>query len=62
MTQRIHIRVTLMPDGKTAHRELFVDGERITDISYVETLELAMNATSSLRYDGPMTRMSRAFD
>lgn len=62
MTSRIHIRVTMLPDGKTTQRELIVDGNKVADISYVETLELSMNATSSLRYDGPMTRMSRAFD
>lgn len=62
MTQRVHIRVTLEKDGKTARRELVVDGENVTDLSYVETLELAMNATSTLRYDGPMNRMARAFD
>ena len=62
MTQRIYIRVTLEKDGKTAKREVVVGGESVTILSYVETLELAMQATSSLRYDGPMSRMARAFD
>lgn len=59
MTQRVYIRVTLEKDGKTAKRELIVDGYAATDLSYVETLELAMQATSSLRYDGPTTRITR---
>lgn len=62
MTQRVYIRVTLEKDGKTAKRELVVDGATATELSYVETIELVMQGTSTLRYDGPMSRMARAFD
>lgn len=50
-SQRISIRVTLEPDGKTPKRELMVGGIKIADVSYVEVLEAAMQFVSSLRYE-----------
>lgn len=47
---KAHIRVT-MADGKVARRELVVDGQTICELSWVEVMELAMNAISTLRWD-----------
>jgi len=47
---KAHIRVT-MADGKVARRELVVDGHTICELSWVEVMELAMNAVSTLRWD-----------
>ena len=51
MTQRVCIRVSLAKDGKTPIRELMVDGLKVGELSYVETLEAAMQFVSSLRYE-----------
>lgn len=51
MTQRLCIRVTMGKDGKQPQRELMLDGYKIADLSYVETLEFIMQATSSLRFE-----------
>lgn len=48
---KLHIRVSLAEDGKTAVRELIYEGRKIGDISFVETLEAAMQFTSTLRYE-----------
>lgn len=47
----VAIRVTVGPDGKIIQRELMVDGMKVCELSYVEVLEFAMQAVSSLRYD-----------
>ncbi len=47
---KAHIRVTML-DGKVCRRELVVDGKTVCDLSWVETMELAMNAVSTLRWD-----------
>lgn len=51
MTQRLAIRVTMGTDGKQPKRELMLDGYKIADLSYVETIEFVMQATSSLRFE-----------
>jgi hypothetical protein len=51
MTQRLAIRVTMGSDGKQPKRELMLDGYKIADLSYVETIEFVMQATSSLRFE-----------
>jgi hypothetical protein len=51
MTQKMCIRVTLGPDGKTPVRELMFNGHKVGDISYIELVEFIMQATSSLRYE-----------
>lgn len=48
---KLHIRVTLAPDGKTPVREIIYEGRKIGEISYVETIEAAMQFVSSLRYE-----------
>jgi len=48
MTQKLAIRVGVGPNGKT-ERELLVEGQKICELSYVEVLEFAMQAVSSLR-------------
>jgi hypothetical protein len=49
--QRCYVRVSLLEDGKTPKRELMIDGVKAAELSYIDTLELAMQATSSLRYE-----------
>ncbi len=49
MSERCHIRVSM--SGNEVRRELLVDGVKIADLSFVEALELAMQVTSSLRYE-----------
>lgn len=51
MTDRAHIRVTLTEDGRTPQRELFVDGHKVADLSFVDVISLVMQATSSLRFE-----------
>jgi hypothetical protein len=51
MTQKLAIRVTMGSDGKQPQRELMLDGFKIADLSYVETIEFVMQATSSLRFE-----------
>lgn len=51
MSQRVYVRVALDTDGKTPIRELVVDGLKISDLSYIEALELAMQIVSTLRYE-----------
>ena len=51
MSQKIAIRVTLEPDGKTPKRELLYDGFKVGDVSYVDLIEFIMQATSSLRFE-----------
>lgn len=49
--QRVYVRVTMSEDGKTPIRTLVVDGIGITEISYIDTLEAAVQFTGSLRWD-----------
>jgi hypothetical protein len=49
--QKVYVRVSMGEDGKQPQRELMCDGLKVCDLSYVETLELAMQATSSLRWE-----------
>ena len=51
MTQKLAIRVTLAKDGKTPVREILYAGFKVGELSYVETLEAAMQFVSSLRYE-----------
>lgn len=46
---RYRIRVTM--DGKTPIRELMVDGLKVGELSFFECMELALQATSSLRWE-----------
>lgn len=55
--ERLRVRVTLNPeDGRTACRELMLDGVKIADLSYVDVIEFIMQASSSLRWELPTTR------
>lgn len=49
MSEKAYIRVTM--DGNTPSRELCVDGVKVADLSYHDTLALALNATSCLRWE-----------
>lgn len=60
MSERFNIRVSLGEDGKSVLRELFHDGVKVAEISYIETLELAMNCTSALRYERPFVDLHGA--
>lgn len=51
MTQRLCIRVTMGKDGKSPQRELMLDGYKLADLSYIDTLEFVLQATSSLRFE-----------
>lgn len=53
MTQRLAIRVTMGKDGKQPQRELMLDGIKIADLSFVDTIEFVMQASSSLRFERP---------
>lgn len=48
--QKIYIRVSKDDKGRIK-REVMHNGEKIDEVSYVEALEIAMQFTSSLRYD-----------
>ena len=56
MKEKIHVRVTVGPDGRVINWELMVDGLKICDLSYLETLQMAMQATSSLRWKDDASR------
>lgn len=45
-----YIRVTKASDG-TIKREVFHNGEKIADVSFVEIVEMIMQFSSSLRYE-----------
>lgn len=47
--QRVYIRVSKTDSG--VNRELIVDGVKVATLSFVETLTLAMQATSTLRWE-----------
>ena len=50
MSERVRIRVTMDEGGKQPRYELVVDQTKIADLSWVEVLELSLQATSCLRY------------
>lgn len=60
MSQRLKVRVTVNNDGKTVNRELMLDEMKVADLSYVELLEFAMQAISSLRWEGKLCRALQA--
>lgn len=51
MSERLYVRVTVGEDGKTAKRELILDGVKIADVSYLDVISFIMQATSSLRWE-----------
>lgn len=51
MPPKMAIKVTLAEDGRTPVRQLFFDGVKIGDVSYVEVLEAAMQFVSTLRFE-----------
>lgn len=57
MTDKAYIRVTMAEDGKTPIRELMVDGYRVCDLTFVEVIELIMQASSSLRWGREVVRV-----
>lgn len=50
MNDKLRIRVSLGPDGKTPTWELLHQGVKICDLSYVELVEHALQSTSALRW------------
>ena len=52
MTEPVRIRVTR--DGNTAHYDLCVDGFKVKDLDYLDVLNLALSATSALRWSLPL--------
>lgn len=50
---KAYVRVTMQNDGKTPLYELVADQMKVCELSYIEVLELAMQATSSLRCGKP---------
>lgn len=51
------VRIRVTPDGKSPKYELMIDGNKARDLSWIEVLELATQATSALRYiERPSTR------
>lgn len=48
MANRVYIRVLM--DGNTPRWELMCEGLKVTELSFIEVLELSMQATSSLRW------------
>ena len=54
MTNRVRIRC--WHEGDETRRELVVGETVVTEISFIETLEFVMQATSTLRHDGSKER------
>lgn len=52
--EKVRIRVTL--EGKEPQYDLCVDGYKILDLGYLDVLNLALNATSALRWSLPLNR------
>ncbi len=50
-SQRISIRVTLEPDGKTPRRLLVYDGVEIGDVSYVDLVDFIAQAVGTFRWE-----------
>lgn len=59
MTDRITVRLTFLEGQKDPLRELMVDGKKVTDISFSDALDGAVNMTSSLREDWSKLRNAR---
>lgn len=51
MTEPVRIRVTR--EGNSARYDLCVDGFKVRDLDYLDVLNLALNATSALRWSLP---------
>ena len=51
MSERIRIRVTMGADGREPKRTLLVDGKEIAELSVFETIEAALQFTSSIRWE-----------
>ncbi len=51
MSGKVKVRVTL--EVNEPKWELMVDGYKVCDLSYVDVIEMAMQATSSLRWQKP---------
>lgn len=47
---KAHIRVTMGTDGRTPDYELMVEGVKICELTFIEVLEFATQATSALRW------------
>lgn len=45
------VRVRVWKEGRETKRELVVDETPICELSFIDTLKLAMQATSTLRYE-----------
>lgn len=54
MQEPVRIRVTR--EGNGAKYDLCVNGEKILDLDYLDVLNLALNATSALRWSLPLNR------
>lgn len=54
MTDKVRIRC--WHEGKETKRELMVGDVAVCEMSFMETMQLAMQATSTLRYDGSEAR------
>jgi hypothetical protein len=50
MVSKAHVRVVMSEDGKTPDYQLMSEGYKICDLTYMEVMELALNATSALRW------------
>lgn len=54
MTEPVRVRV--WKEGTTARYDLMVNGEKVLDLDYLDVLNLALNATSALRWSLPNNR------
>jgi hypothetical protein len=54
MKRKIEIGVQL--DGKNPIWSLYVNGQKVDELSYLEVLEFALNATSALRWERERSR------
>ncbi len=50
MSQRLKIRVTMQPDGKSPELDIIFKDAAIDTISYLELVEFVTQAVSALRY------------
>lgn len=54
MSDPVKIRVTR--EGNSAKYDLTVNGAKVCDLDYMDVLNLALNATSALRWNLPLNR------
>lgn len=54
MTDPVKIRVTR--EGNSAKYDLTYQGHKVCDLGYLDVLNLALNATSALRWSLPLNR------